>query len=113
ATYPTPQSAAVFATRVREGLRGIPGVEDAGVVNLPPLVGGGRMIDDFHLEREAEGTKGYPVSLFTTSPDYFSAMSIGIIHGRDFAASDDASSLPVMIISASVARKYWPPDGAA
>ena len=112
ATYPTPQAATVFAMRVRERLREIPGVDDASAVNFPPLVGGGRFRDDFHLEREPDGSKGYPVMVLMTAPDYFRAMSIRMMRGRDFVASDDAGSAPVTVISASVARKFWPPDGA-
>jgi len=112
ATYPTPQAATVFAMRVRERLREIPGVDDASVVNFLPLVGGGMFRDDFHPERGPDVSKGYPVAVLMTAPAYFRAMGIRVLRGRDFAASDDAAALPVTIISGSVARKFWPPDGA-
>ena len=66
--------------------------------------------DDFHPEREPDVSKGYTVGTVTTAPDYFRAMSIRVIRGRDFSANDDAGATPVAIISASVARKFWPPD---
>ena len=112
ATYPTPQAAAAFAMRVRERLREIPGVDDASVVNFLPLVGGGMVRDDFQPERGPDLHKGYSVGVLMTAPDYFRAMRIRLLRGRDFAASDDAAAAPVTIISASVARKFWPPDGA-
>ena len=112
AKYPTPQAAAGFAARVRERLREIPGVDDASVVNFLPLVGGGMVRDDFRPERGSGLANGYPVGVLVTAPDYFRAMGIRVLRGRDFAASDDAAATPVTIISASVARKFWPPDGA-
>jgi putative ABC transport system permease protein len=112
AKYPTPEAATAFAMRVRERLREIPGVDNASVVNFLPLVGGGMVRDDFQPERGPELPNGYPVGVLMTAPDYFRAMSIRVLRGRDFAASDNAAALPVTIISTSVARKFWPPDGA-
>ena len=112
ATYPTPQAAVAFAIRVRERLREIPGVDDASVVNFLPLVGGGMFRDEFHPERAPDVSTGYSAGVLLTAPDYFRAMGIRLLRGREFAASDDAAAAPVAIISASVARKFWPPDGA-
>jgi predicted permease len=112
ASYPTPQAAATFAMRVRERLREIPGVDDASVVNFLPLVGGGMVRDDFHPERRPDVPNGYSTGVLIAAPDYFRAMGIRLLGGRDFAASDDAGAPPVAIISGSVARKFWPPDGA-
>jgi putative ABC transport system permease protein len=111
AKYPTPQAATAFAMRVLERLREIPGVDDASVVNFLPLVGGGMVRDQFQPERGPELPNGNSVGVLVTAPDYFRAMGIRIRRGRDFAPSDDAGALPVTIISASVARKFWPPDG--
>jgi putative ABC transport system permease protein len=112
AKYPTPQAATAFAMRVRERLREIPGVDDASVVNFLPLVGGGMVRDQFQPERGPALPNAYQVGVLMTAPDYFRAMSIRLVGGRDFVASDDAAAAPVTIISASVARKVWPPDGA-
>jgi putative ABC transport system permease protein len=42
------------------------------------------------------------------SPGYFDAMAIPLTHGREFARSDRADSPPAVIVSASVARRFWP-----
>jgi predicted permease len=55
--------------------------------------------------------KGYVVDKLVTAPGYFSAMSIRLFAGRDFDERDNQSSLPVTIVSRSVARRFWPPDG--
>src|SRR5437773_8793072 len=56
--------------------------------------------------------RGYTVDKLVTSPEYFAAMGIPLLYGRDFTAADEASTTPVTIISRSVARRFWPPDGA-
>src|SRR5262249_51351200 len=71
ATYPTPQSAAEFAKRVRERLREIPGVDDASVVNFLPLGGNGVVRDHFQPERGPELAKAYSIGGLVTAPDYF------------------------------------------
>jgi putative ABC transport system permease protein len=112
AAYPTPQAAESFATRVRERLREIPGVIDASVVNFLPLAGSGIIRDAFYPERGPEAPSGYSTGVLLTAPDYLGAMGIRLLRGRDFAASDNAAAASVAIISASVARKFWPPEGA-
>src|SRR5689334_18056399 len=42
------------------------------------------------------------------SSGYFSAVGTPIIAGRPFLDSDTATSQPVAIISAAMARRYWP-----
>jgi hypothetical protein len=38
-------------------------------------------------------------------------MGIRLLAGRDFDSRDTKSSLPVTILTRSVARQFWPPDG--
>jgi putative ABC transport system permease protein len=42
------------------------------------------------------------------SASYFSTLRIPLVKGRVFDRSDTPSSLPVIVINTSVARKYWP-----
>ena len=42
------------------------------------------------------------------SPDYFRTMRIPLAAGRDFRADDRAGTTPVAIVSAALARRYWP-----
>lgn len=41
------------------------------------------------------------------TPDYFSAMQIGLLQGRLFTDSDTAETSPVVVISAKMARQFW------
>jgi predicted permease len=45
-------------------------------------------------------------------PGYFGTLSIPVNRGRDFTAADTVSSQPVVIVSESTARLYWPNQDA-
>ena len=44
---------------------------------------------------------------------FFATMGIPVITGRAFAASDNESAMPVAIVSAEMARRYWRVEAAA
>jgi predicted permease len=41
------------------------------------------------------------------SPGHFATLGIPLLFGRDFAARDDSTSLPVGIVDETLARRYW------
>jgi predicted permease len=41
------------------------------------------------------------------SPDYFKTTGIPLLYGRDFAVTDDSTSLAVAIVDATLATRYW------
>src|SRR5262249_8786978 len=44
----------------------------------------------------------------TVSPTYFSALSVPLLSGRAFTEEDVNAGSPVVVISESMARVYWP-----
>ena len=48
----------------------------------------------------------------SVSPGYFSTMSIPVVEGRDVAWSDTPDSQPVIVVSQTMARTYWPRQNA-
>jgi putative ABC transport system permease protein len=110
AAFPNAADIRTFHASVVDRLRHVPGVESATMVNwIPlekPLVRG-----DLHIEGVSAMPKGYVVDKLVTAPGYFSTMGIRLFAGRDFDGHDNQSSLPVTIVSRSVARRFWPPDG--
>jgi len=110
AAFPNAVDVRTFDASVVDRLRQIPGVESAAMVNWIPLGRGGLVRGDLHID----GVTGMPRSLvdkLVIAPGYFSTMGIKLFAGRDFDSRDNGSSLPVTIVTRSVARKLWPPDG--
>jgi predicted permease len=89
----------------------MPGVTSASLVNGLPLSGmNGPPRKGVQTERELiAGTNSvHAVYSGDISPGYFLTMSIPIVRGRDFDSRDGKSSSPVVIISQSAARSFWP-----
>ncbi len=87
--------------------RAIPGVTSVAVTSRPPLHGARRQF--FAIE-------GRPVPTPDDAPqagdilisaDYFQTMGIPVLKGRAFTEADHERSRPVVIISDSVARRYF------
>src|SRR5437868_6491091 len=45
-------------------------------------------------------------------PDYFATLKVPLLSGRAFNESDNDSSLPVIIVDETFARKHWPDQNA-
>lgn len=91
-----------------ERIRLLPGVVSAGATSHLP-VGDGDFGFYFFIEGDlSRGVGKDPVvSVRMITPDYFRSLGITVQRGRSFAASDTASSVPVAIVSESMARRYW------
>jgi putative ABC transport system permease protein len=107
-----PDTAAVngFYLELASRLRALPGVEEVGGTSSLPAQGndmtyyvlGDQDWEDENLRRL--------VSYRYLLPGYFESMDIPILRGRGFRESDRLGSLPVAVISESLAQRHWP-DG--
>jgi len=97
-----------FDARVVANLGAIPGVDAVGAINSVPVVGKSGISGNFALEDGREVPRGYSVSVLAASPGYLRAMGIRIERGRDFTADDRTNGARVVILSHSVAEKFWP-----
>ncbi|MGC4051797.1 MAG: ABC transporter permease [Paludibaculum sp.] len=92
---------------------GIAGVEAAAVANSVPLDGQAPTIPV-----DVEGhpkTADNPAPMFwfgAVTSGYFDLMKIPLLAGRLPSPSDGPTSEPVLVISASTARRYWPQGDA-
>ena len=89
----------------------LPGVENVAATSALPLAGD---MDDVIVANVQDYVppKGELAPLFlerVVTPDYFRVMGIPLIRGRHFTGDDSvAGAAPVVIISASTARRLWP-----
>jgi predicted permease len=106
-----PQRCANFYHELLDRVRALPGVNGAAVVSTLPL--GGRLTK---LSAEVENhtpSSSEPLPLFwenIVSPDYFHLMNIHLLSGRTFTDADASAAPPVTIVTAAMARRYWPSE---
>jgi putative ABC transport system permease protein len=94
-------------SQLLEQLRAIPGVESAGLTKGLPLDGPGPD-GHFNLENRPQDSGKADAEYRVISPGYLATMRIPVLRGRDLSDQDTAKSLPVVLISAEMARIYWP-----
>jgi len=94
-------------SQLLEQLRTIPGVESAALTRGLPLDGPGPD-GHFNLEDRPQDSGKADAEFRVISPGYLKTMRIPIVRGRDLNDQDTAKSLPVVLVSAEMARMYWP-----
>ena len=102
-----------FYQQLEERVTALPGVAAAGAVNIMPLSNNydsrGIQVED-HPKPDGQG---YAPQSRSATPGYFAAMGIPFLAGRNFDAHDIDSGQLVVIVSESMARKYWPTSAKA
>ena len=97
-----------FFIDLKGRLESMPGVQSASTIYPLPL-SGDRFVISFEIEGRPMPPKDHPNGdFFTTGVGYFRAMGIPIIRGRDFDDRDKHGSTPVIIITETFARQYFP-----
>jgi len=107
--YSEPQQQLAFLDRAIEQIRAVPGVVSVGTTTTIPLAGGGST-QPFSIEGRPTGTIAEQPMAQTRyiSIDYFTAIGIPLKQGRFFNDYDREKSVPVIIISEAMARRFWP-----
>jgi putative ABC transport system permease protein len=102
------QRTAFYQEAIRR-IEAVPGVQSAGAITFLPLT---LFSNDYSLVIEGREPASYdqnPVAdQRVVTPGYFRAIGMPLIDGRDFSWGDAPMSLPVAIVSQSLARTFWP-----
>jgi putative ABC transport system permease protein len=97
-----------FFIDLKTRLESAPGVQSASAIYPLPL-SGDRFSISFQIEGRPVAEKDEPsADFFTTGVGYFKTMGIPIIKGRDFDDNDRHGSVPVIIVTETFARQYFP-----
>jgi putative ABC transport system permease protein len=107
--YSNEQQVADTFERVIERIRSIPGVYSAAsATNLP--AGGWNQGRAFTIAGRAPKSAGeiQGAGFLSVSPGYFHTIGLTLRRGREFTAQDRHGAPDVVIISESMARRYWP-----
>ena len=104
--YPSPEQRILFREQFEERLRALPGVEGVAMAtSLPTAV---RQRSGVTPEGTSPDTAQPFVLAAVVSQDYFSVLGIPLRQGRTFDAQDHPNSPPSIVISESMARRFWP-----
>jgi len=107
--FSSPAAQISFYDQVLRQVRATPGVESAGLIDSLPIDG-----DGSHQPVAVEGQPVVPmadqpeVDVRMISPGYLHAMRIPVLRGRDLNDADVAGRPPVVSISESMAKRFWP-----
>jgi predicted permease len=109
--FSTPAAESRFCDQLLEQLRATPGVLSAALIDSLPLDGGGS-----HQPIAVEGQPIVPmadqpeIDVRVISPGYLNTMRIPLLRGRDLNDADVVDRPPVVLVSESVAKRFWPND---
>ena len=112
AKYADPQRRAAFFRTLVDRVRAVPGVDSVAAVSDIPLTG------TQNWPVAIEGRPAPPVSqqpnvvTSIVAGDYFRTVRIPLIRGRSFTAADGPDAPGVVVISASMAQRFWPGEEA-
>ncbi len=113
--YKAQPARAAFHEQVLQRIATIPHVQSAAMVtSVPYSDGGGAPTRGFSIEGRPTTDRSEVRSAIvqTISPNYFGLMEISLREGRGLTDADGDGTLPVAVISRSLARRYFPEENS-
>jgi putative ABC transport system permease protein len=107
-----PARATIFYEQLLTRLRALPGVTSAGALGWLPVVKAGGLWGALPEGRAFVPGQMPGVVPQQMTPGAIRAMGLTLHAGRDFAAGDGLASAPVVIVSRSLAERFWPNESA-
>jgi putative ABC transport system permease protein len=101
--------ASYFDEAIRR-IRALPGVESVGGVTYPPLVGYNPGADFTIDGRASSPETGLRSDIQPITPDYFKAIGIPLLRGRQFTEIEMKRRPEAAIVNNAFAKKFWPDE---
>ena len=107
--YDKPVQQIAFYDQLLQRVRALPGVASAGAIDSLPMGGGG--------STQPIAVEGHPalamseqpeVAVRVVEPGFMETMRIPLLQGRVLSAADIADRPSVIVISESMAKRFWP-----
>jgi len=108
--YGTRAARREFHRLLVERVAALPGVRSAAAVLIRPLWGTVGMDWPFMVEGQSKDDveRNPLLNLEAATPGYFRTMGIRLLRGRDFTEGDRDGAPGVVIVSLTLAERYWP-----
>ena len=106
-----PDEAGARYEQIMRGLRALPGVQDAGAINIAPLSRGFSCDGVQPLDQEPD-PEGRCAEIRVVLPGALEAMRIPLVTGRRLTSSDGPDTPGAMVVSRSMAEAFWPGEEA-
>jgi predicted permease len=99
----------LFYKEVTDKIRTLPGVQAAVLARDVPMSGGDPSMPVAVDGGSPHVTDGQVVTrMRIIGPDYFRGFQTHVLRGREFTQEDTDTSQPVVVVSKSLAERYWP-----
>jgi putative ABC transport system permease protein len=105
-----PELRAIYLDRILNAAAATPGVADAALASVLPMMGGGSELP-FHPDTSAAPFEiaRAPIGFFKmVTPSYFDIVGQPVVRGRSINEADTAASPHVVLINESLAHAYFP-----
>jgi predicted permease len=109
--YPTPEARVRFREQFAERLRSLPGVDAVAEASMAPTAVSSRASFAVAGAPSSRGAQAFVLNSFV-SDTYFTTLGIPVRSGRTFEPQDRAGAPPTVVVSESMARRYWPAGDA-
>ncbi len=110
--FPTPEARARLFEEFEARIEALPGVAAlASASELPAAGMNQNVLAIENVTLPGDGGQTF-IPYMSVSHDYFTAMRIPLVRGRTFDGSERPGSPPAIVISETMARRYWPEGNA-
>ena len=107
--YPAMPQVVNFYSQLLDRIKTMPGVQTVGAISTLPLSGNNSDTDFLIQGRPEPPPNQEPAAWFNiVTPDYFRTMEMRLVKGRVFDDRDNEKAPLAVIISETMARRYWP-----
>ncbi len=108
-TFPQAEQKVGFIRDALARLKEVPGVEAVGATTVQPLWAGSSLAAFVVEGKEPSSSRGYELTHSRiVTPGYLETMKIPLLAGRDITEADNQTAPAVVVVSKSIADRYWP-----